>query len=195
MKLVFSLILAVSISTAAFAGNPGKDGLKVSTEKSKIEWTGRKVTGKHFGTVNIKEGNLVITDGILTAGSFKVDMSSIAVLDMKGESAGKLEGHLKSDDFFNVSEFPTADLVIKQAFARGNDNFDIQADLTIRGITQPVSFTAFITPSGKHYVASATITIDRSLYNVKYGSGRFFDSLGDKTIYDEFDLAIQLVTE
>ncbi|MDZ4749063.1 MAG: YceI family protein [Saprospiraceae bacterium] len=194
-KLFFSLLFAAGFAIAAQAGDPVKGDLKVNTATSKVEWVGRKVTGKHNGTINIKEGVLQIKDGILLGGSFAIDMSSIKVLDITGEYGDKLEGHLKSDDFFAVDAFPTSKLVITQANAKGDGQFEVKGDLTIRDVTKQVTFLTQLTADGKKYKATTNITIDRSNYNVKYGSGSFFEGLGDKTIYDEFDLAITLITE
>lgn len=195
-KLFFSLLFAAGFAVAAQAGvDPAKGDLKVNTTASKVEWIGRKVTGKHNGTINIKEGVLQIKDGILLGGSFVIDMTSIKVLDMTGEYADKLTGHLKSDDFFAVEAYPTSKLVITQANAKGGGQFEVKGDLTIRDVTKQVTFLTQLTPNGKKYTATTNITIDRANYNVKYGSGSFFEGLGDKTIYDEFDLAITLVTE
>lgn len=194
-KHIFTLLFVTGLAVAVQAGNPEKGELKVNPSASKIEWTARKVTGKHNGTVNIKEGKLVIKDGYLVGGSFTIDMSTIKVLDLSGEYAGKLEGHLKSDDFFGVATYPTANLLITQAHARGEGMFEVKGDLTIRGVKQPITFTTQLIPDGNKYKATADIMIDRSLYEVKYGSGKFFQDLGDKTIYDEFDLVISIVTE
>lgn len=195
-KLLFSLLFAAGFAVAAQAGvDPVKTDLKVNTAASKVEWIGRKVTGKHHGTVNIKEGVLQIKDGILLGGSFVIDMTSIKDLDMTGENAAKLEGHLKSDDFFAADAYPTSKLIITQANAKGEGQFEVKGDLTIRDVTKQVSFLTQLTPDGKKYKATTNITIDRANYNVKYGSGSFFEGLGDKTIYDEFDLAITLITE
>ncbi|HQW02847.1 MAG TPA: YceI family protein [Saprospiraceae bacterium] len=195
-KLFFSLLFAAGFAVAAQAGvDPVKGDLKVNTAASKVEWIGRKVTGKHNGTINIKEGVLQIKDGILLGGSFVIDMTSIKVLDMTGEYAAKLEGHLKSDDFFAADAYPTSKLIITQANAKGDGQFEIKGNLTIRDVTKEVTFMTQLTPDGKKYKATTNITIDRSNYNVKYGSGSFFEGLGDKTIYDEFDLAITLITE
>ncbi len=195
-KLFFSLLFAVGFAVAAQAGGvPVKGDLKVNTAASKVEWIGRKVTGKHNGTINIKDGVLQIKDGILLGGSFVIDMTSIKVLDMTGEYAGKLEGHLKSDDFFAVDANPTSKLTITQANAKGDGQFEVKGNLTIRDVTKQVTFLTQLTPDGKKYKATTNITIDRANYNVKYGSGSFFGDLGDKTIYDEFDLAITLITE
>lgn len=124
-----------------------------------------------------------------------MDMNSIKVLDLQGETAGKLEGHLKSDDFFGVATHPYARLTVTKSTPNGDGTFQVTGDLTIKDITHPVTFTTTLTPTGKKYTATANITIDRSKYNVRYGSGTFFENLGDKTIYDEFDLAISIVTE
>jgi polyisoprenoid-binding protein YceI len=195
-KFIFSLFMVVSMALTAQAGiqNNG-DGVKVSPAASKVEWIGRKVTGKHNGTINIKERQIKVQDGFLTGGTVIIDMTSIKNLDMTGEYATKLENHLKSDDFFSADAHPTATLVITQANAKGNGQYDVKANLTIKGATHPISFNTQLTPEGKKYKAVANITIDRSLYNVKYGSGKFFEGLGDKTIYDDFDLTITLVTE
>ena len=192
-KLFFSLLLKASFAIAAKAENPGND-LKVNVTASTLEWTGRKVTGKHHGTVNLKEGSLQIKDGILLGGSFVIDMTTIKDTDMQGEYATKLEGHLKSDDFFGVTAYPTASLVITQANAKGEGMYEVKGNLTIKGITQPISFTTQVTQEGKKYKATSNITIDRTLFNVKYGSGKFYEDLGDTTIYDEFDLKVTLVT-
>lgn len=194
-KLFLALFFAAGFIVVAHAGDPVKGELKVNTAASKVEWTARKVTGKHNGTVNIKEGVLQIKDGILLGGSFTIDMTSIAVTDLTGEYKGKLEGHLKSDDFFGVEKFPTAKLVITQANAKGDGQFEVKGNITIRDVTQPITFTTQLTPDGKKYNATTSLTIDRAKFNVKYGSGSFFEGLGDSTIYDEFDLAISLVTE
>ena len=195
-KLFFSLLFAAGFAVAAQAGvDPVKSDFKVNTAASKVEWIGRKVTGKHNGTINIKEGVLQIKDGILLGGSFVIDMTSIKDLDMTGEYAAKLEGHLKSDDFFAADAYPTSKLIITQANAKGDGQFEVKGNLTIRDVTKEVTFMTQLTPDGKKYKATTNITIDRSNYNVKYGSGSFFEGLGDKTIYDEFDLAITLITE
>lgn len=192
-KLLFSFFLTASLAIAAHAENPGNES-KVNVTASTLEWTGRKVTGKHNGTVNLKEGSLQIKDGFLLGGSFVIDMTTIKNTDMQGEYAGKLEGHLKSDDFFGVTAYPTASLVITQANAKGEGMYEVKANLTIKGVTQPISFNTQITQEGKKYKATSNITIDRTLFNVKYGSGKFYEDLGDTTIYDEFDLKVTLVT-
>ena len=176
---------------------PNTDEVKkmsVDVQKSTVEWKGYKVTGKHNGTVNLQSGELEYTDGQLTGGQFVIDMNSITVLDLQGEYQGKLEGHLKSDDFFGVENHPTATLEFTQVISRGTPgDYKIVANLTIKETTKEIKFLANIDESGDSPVATADITVDRSEYNVRYGSGSFFDNLGDKTIYDEFDLNVKLV--
>ena len=194
-KVLFSLLLTV-FAVAAQAGNPGDgDKVKVSPTQSKIEWTARKVTGKHNGTIAIKEGNLDIKNGQLKGGSFVIDMPTITVTDLQGKGKENLEGHLKSDDFFGVATHPTASFVITSAKHISDNNYNVKGDLTIKGVKNPIEFTALLLPSGTTYTATANIKVDRTLYDVKYGSGKFFQDLGDKAIFDEFELAVTLVSE
>ena len=121
-------------------------------------------------------------------------MTSITVTDISGGGAKKLEGHLKSADFFGTEENPTATLKITKAIPYGTSGaYKIVADLTIKKITKSIKFKANVDMSGNQISANAKITVDRSDFNVRYGSGSFFDNLGDKTIYDEFDIEVKLV--
>lgn len=169
---------------------------KVDTTSSSIVWTGYKVTGKHTGTVKVKNGNVETTDGKITGGSFEIDMTSITCTDQEGEWAAKLVGHLKSDDFFGTTKYPTAKYVITKAIPQDTKgNYKIIGSLTIKETTKEVKFMANATEANGTITATGKITVDRSEFNVKYGSGSFFDGLGDKTIYDEFDLQVSLVAK
>lgn len=184
IKLFGLLVLALTISTSSFAGSQ-----KVDVAKSKVNWTGKKVTGEHHGNIAFKEGNLEVTGGKVTGGKVVIDMNSVTDTDLTDPAwNAKLIGHLKSDDFFGVATYPTAELVITKV---DGDNFS--GNLTIKGVTLPNSFTATATKDGKSTVYKGTITIDRSKYGLKYGSKSFFDNLGDKVIYDEFTLDFSLV--
>lgn len=193
MKTFFTMVIAAFFAITAQAGNPVDGTFKVKADQSVITWKAEKVTGKHHGKISIKEGSLQFEKDVFKGGSFIIDMPSIVVEDLQGQGKSNLEGHLKSDDFFGVETFPTATLVVKNAVAKGNGNYDVTGDLTIKGKTHPITFPATITHDGKTATAKAEIKIDRSLYDVKYGSGKFFDNLGDKTIYDEFELSVSLV--
>jgi len=123
-------------------------------------------------------------------------MNSITCTDLEGEYAGKLVGHLKSDDFFGVAKYPTAKFVITKAIPQDTKgNYKIVGNLTIKEKTNEVKFAAAVSESNGTVNASGKITVDRSEYDVRFGSGSFFDGLGDKTIYDEFDLQVTLVAK
>ncbi len=167
---------------------------KADTTASTIIWTGYKVTGKHTGTVKVKNGDLTVTDGKLTGGSFEIDMTSIKDTDMEGGGADKLVGHLKSPDFFGTEKYPTSKFVITRAIPTDTKgNYKIVGNLTIKETTKEIKFNATVTEAGDQITASGKIVVDRSDFDVRYGSGSFFDGLGDKTIYDEFDLQVNLV--
>lgn len=190
-KLLFLPLLAI---LAIAAQNTATYNVDVTS--STIAWTGYKVTGKHTGYVKVKNGNLTWTDGKLTGGSFDIDMNSITCTDLEGEYAGKLVGHLKSDDFFGVAKYPTAKFVITKAIPQDTKgNYKIVGNLTIKEKTNEVKFPASVSESNGTVNATGKITVDRSEYDVKFGSGSFFDNLGDKTIYDEFDLQVTLVAK
>ena len=196
MKKVVLALVAVFALNNMQAVEPLKEGKhNVDASKSTIEWKGEKVTGEHFGTVNISQGNIVVKKGQLAGGEFTIDMSSIAVTDLEGEYKGKLEGHLKSDDFFGVANHPNANLKITNTKPLKGNSYEVTGDLTIKGITKPVTFTAELVDANGAVNANANIVIDRAKYDVRYGSGSFFDDLGDKTIYDEFTLTVNLVTK
>ncbi len=188
-KNVFGLALALIIGVTANANNPIEEVKKeVNTETSKVTWKAYKVTGSHTGTVDLKSGALVFDGDKLTGGEFVVDMTSLISTDLEGEYKGKLEGHLKSDDFFGVEKNPTSSLVFTNVTATGKNSYEVTGDLTIKGITKAITLDVSIYGSK----ATATMKVDRAQYDVRYGSGSFFENLGDKTIYDEFDLVVDL---
>lgn len=193
-----STIFQAVILTVAFVGmsftTSNVETYRVDTSQSQLTWKAYKVTGEHEGTVSLKSGNLQFEDGKLTGGSFIIDMTSINNTDLSGNMKAKLEGHLKSPDFFNVEEHPTASFVITRVISRGTPgDYKIVGNLTIKNITKEIKFLAKVTEEGDKVVANADITVDRAEFDVRYGSGSFFDNLGDRTIYDEFDIHVKLV--
>lgn len=188
------LIFAMSAFTNPTNGGDDTKPQNVDPAASQIVWKGYKVTGEHAGTISIKEGNLDYKEGVLTGGSLTINMNSIVCTDLTGEYAQKLEGHLKSADFFGTEKYPTAKLVLTNVVANGVNRYKVTADLTIKETTKPIKFITTITEKDGKKIATTDIQIDRTEYDVRYGSGSFFDSLGDKTIYDEFDLSVSLVS-
>lgn len=194
LKYLMPLVLGFSLIANA-SDSKIKMEHKIDSKKSKATWTGKKVTGQHVGTVDIKSGSLKYDGSNLIGGEFVIDMTSINTTDLEGEWKGKLDNHLKSEDFFDTSKNKTAKLVIKSAqFGKGG-HWDVNADLTIKGITKPIMFKANIVTKGKEVTATAKIKVNRLDYGVKYKSGKFFKGLGDKMIYDDFDLDVKLVTK
>ena len=185
MKNLKSIALAL---TAFVAISTTAQTKKIDVKTSTIEWVGKKVTGQHNGTVNFKDGALVFKGKKLVGGSFTADMTSLTATDVTGESLGKLNGHLKADDFFGTDKFPAATLVIKKIGAKSANVYTATADLTIKGITKPVTFD--ITVNGK--TATSAFNVNRTVYDIKYGSKSFFESIGDKAISDEFELKVTL---
>jgi polyisoprenoid-binding protein YceI len=186
-RVLLSAVALLVALTTTFAQK-----LDINTASSSIQWKGKKVTGEHYGNISLKSGSLTLTAGKISGGEFVVDMTSISVVDLPaGEWNDNLVGHLKSDDFFGVATYPESKLVITSATTDAIGNVAVKGVLTIKGINQLAEFTAVPTDNGY----SALITVDRTKYDIKYGSGKFFDSLGDKTIADEFTLDIKIATK
>jgi polyisoprenoid-binding protein YceI len=194
MKKHLLTIAAAFLAATTFA-TPTLDPTNGSVEKkvvnvdaSKVTWKAYKVTGSHEGNINLASGNLDFNGTTLSGGAFVVDMTTINTTDLEGESKQKLEGHLQSDDFFGTTKHKTAALEITSVKASGKNAYTATANLTIKNITKKVNFT--ISVYGNK--ATASLKVDRTEFDIRYGSGSFFDNLGDKTIYDEFDLVVDL---
>jgi polyisoprenoid-binding protein YceI len=179
-----ALALVVVLSTLSVTAQTKK----VDATKSSISWIAKKVTGQHNGTVNLKSGALVFKGKKLTGGTFLVDMSSLTATDLQGEWQGKLNGHLKSEDFFGTEKFPTAALVFKKVSVKAPNVYTVTGDLTIKGITNPITFDLATTANS----AATSLKIDRTKYDIKYNSASIFSSIGDKAIADDFELAVAL---
>ena len=197
MKAMHAMVMTLAMlffSAAAVAQT-----YVVDADASKMAWIGEKVTGQHNGVIDIKNGEFVV-DGESMSGTFVIDMNSITVLDIPvdNENHAKLTGHLKSDDFFSVGTYPEATFTVTKMLpyrAREGEtaNYKITGDLTIKGITNEISFPAQVVIDGDQFSAIADFSVDRSRWNVRYGSGSFFDNLGDKLIYDDFHINLNLV--
>lgn len=190
------IFLAAGISILAMAFTTIKTSeYKVDSAQSKVIWVGKKVTGEHTGNITISDGTIVTDGKKVTGGTFNIDMTSITCTDLKDGMDQKLVGHLKSDDFFSVEKHPRSTLVIKSATQEGNEKYNIKADLTIKGITNPIEFPAFIKVSKNLIAAKAEIIVDRTKYDIKYRSKNFAENIGDKAIDDNFIMNIDLVAK
>ncbi|MBI9063618.1 MAG: YceI family protein [Marinilabiliaceae bacterium] len=187
-KRTFPILIAVLVFVS---GTLVAQNKAVDVTTSKITWTGKKVTGEHMGHIHFKSGQLLFNGAELSGGEFIVDMTTITCTDLKDKEYNKkLVGHLKSDDFFGVSKFTESMLKLTSVKKSGN-GYDVKGDLTIKGKTNPIAFKA--TSAGNKFMG--TMVIDRTVYDVRYGSGKFFDNLGDKMIYDEFELVFEVKTK
>jgi polyisoprenoid-binding protein YceI len=162
--------------------------IPVDAEESNIHWMAKKVTGEHEGTINLLDGSLEMEGDKIVGGSFTVDMNSIICTDLSGEYKGKLEGHLESDDFFSVANFPKASLLITESEMKMKNHYQMTGALTIKGITHPVNFEMHVEGN----TAMTKLIVDRSKYDIRFRSASFFENLGDKMIYDDFELAVNL---
>lgn len=169
----------------------GQEKLTADTSKTTLSWLGEKVTSQFTGTIKLQSGWLNWKDNKIVSGEFTIDMASIK--EERGNT--KLDVHLMSDDFFSVGKFSTAKLVLT-----GSDSFEkgsavVKGTLTIKGITNPIEFKTIIQKKDEGTWFYTNILIDRTKFNIRYGSGSFFDNLGDKAIYDEFKLKVALLVK
>lgn len=191
-----NLLVLLALTGILFAFKPKADVYTVDVARSKIEWIGRKVTGQHSGEIKIATGNLNANGKALASGTFAMDMTSMTCTDLDATNGGKLLGHLKSDDFFSVQKNPTSKFVITKITATGAEKATITGDLTIKGITNSISFPASVKQEGSFIVAVAKgVKINRTQFDIKYGSKSFIAGIGDKAIDDEFELNIDLVAK
>ena len=200
MKKILALSLVALMPTLAIAKKapaaPAKTVLNISTADTKLKWEGKKVTGAHQGEIKVKSGTLEVAKEQLVGGEVVIDMTTISNNDLSdGSMKEKLLGHLKSDDFFSVEKNPTATLTIKKVTKKKDDQFTVSGDLVIKGISKPVTFPATIHASNDMVHATGTITVDRTAYGIKYNSLKFFSSIADKAINDNFTVDVEVVAK
>lgn len=184
---IISLALLISISVLGYSQD-----FKVDASKSTLKWNAKKVNGEHYGSILLKEGSFVVKDDRIVNGNFVVDMETISCEDIKSEEWNKkLVDHLSSDDFFGVNSFKTSLLSNLKSTPFKDGRADATAELTIKGQTYPIKFAVY----RDNNTYKTKITVDRTLYNIRYGSGKFFDNLGDNIISDEFTLDVAITVK
>ncbi len=167
---------------------------QIQTASSTVNWTGKKVLGLHTGTINLSNGYLEVSEGNITDAEIEIDMTTIVVTDIEDKKTLKdFHDHLLNDDFFSVDKFKRARFKMTHSEGQGNNQYRISGNLTIKDITHPVSFLAKIEIFADFLHSLGEIVIDRTFYNIRYGSGKFIDNLGDKLIYDDFVMQFKLV--
>jgi polyisoprenoid-binding protein YceI len=167
---------------------------QIRQTSSTVNWTGKKVLGLHTGSINIANGFIEITDNTIVGGEIQIDMTSIVITDIEDKKThDDFLAHLKNDDFFSVDKFKTAKLTLTGSSKIETSKFRIDGNLTIKDISHPISFIATVEIFTETLHSLGEVVIDRTLYNIRYGSGKFIDNLGDKLIYDDFVLQFKLV--
>ncbi len=189
MKITFKRIITITLTLTSIVFSYSQS-LTANQTQCLIRWYGEELTGKtHFGNLSFKEGQIELQDGLIIGGTFVVNMTSLSVEDLSGGAKARLEGHLRSDDFFSVDKYPEATLNITQKAKVEGDVQKLYGELTIKGIKHPVDFTIIL---GDKKTAIANLTFDRSKYNVRFRSGSFFENLGDKLILDDIRMEVSL---
>ncbi|WP_017730158.1 YceI family protein [Nafulsella turpanensis] len=198
-KYFFAVLALLAFTTTQLAAQSkaGKT-LNADTQKSSLVWTGKKIGGEHTGNISLSSGTLQVEKNKLVGGAFEIEMNSITNTDLTdADYNAKLVGHLKSDDFFGVEKHPKATFKITKATPiakAGENNYQITGDLTIKGKTENITFPAAVKINGNAAEAVAKIVVDRSKFDVRYGSPSFFADLGDKAIDNEFIIDLKLIT-
>ncbi|RXQ89884.1 YceI family protein [Ancylomarina salipaludis] len=201
-KIGFFILMGFMLINKVDAKLPVKNvtAFKVQAKESKVYWTGKKVSGKHTGEISLKNGEIVLNGEKFVSANINIDMSSIVCTDLSNEEWNKkLIGHLKSDDFFSTEKFPESNFkttqFIKIQNAKSDEaNYTVKGILSIKGISQEISFPAKIDWKDNELWVDASLSVDRTKWDIKYGSGSFFDDLGDNMIHDKFEIKFQLVS-
>ncbi|SNR48318.1 YceI family protein [Flavobacterium sp. ov086] len=162
---------------------------KIVSSNSNVEWTGKKVTGAHNGTIGIKEGNFILNGGKVKGGNIVINTSTIKILDITDPATNEqFAGHLASDDFFSIEKFPTATFDILSVKEVSSDTYYLEGNLTIKDISHVVGFEANVENIENAITLSGKLVIDRTKYDIRFRSGNFFKDLGDTLIYNDFEL-------
>ena len=189
MKTTFKFIITITLTLISTSFSYSQS-LTANKTQSLIRWYGEELTGKtHFGNLSFREGRIELQDGLIIGGNFVVNMTSLSVEDLSGGAKARLEGHLRSDDFFSVDKYPDATLKISQKAKVEGDVQKLYGELTIKGIKHAVDFSIILVDKK---TATANLTFDRSKYNVRFRSGSFFENLGDKLILDDIRMEVSL---
>lgn len=191
-KLALITFIIASVSLTAFKFKPADEKFTVDTEKSTMTWLCKKVGGEHNGAVKLNEGSLIFNGDVLKGGTFVINMPSMTIDD----GGANVLDDLKSDNFFSVSKFPTSTFAITRVTPSGAEQVTITGNLTIKGITNPITFPAVVKKQGSTVVAVAKgIRVDRTKFDIKYRSIAFFSTIGNRAIDDEFEISVNLVAK
>jgi polyisoprenoid-binding protein YceI len=199
------LMVTISLASGRTAEATGNEGLEsgsgvvaptynLDEERSTVYWEGSKPGGRHFGEIEVVSGSASTDGDLITGGTFEIDMRSIVNQDIGNEGMrDRLVGHLKSEDFFHVDEFPSAYFRITGAEPGSEGEQIISGDLTIRGSTHPLKFAAEISMDDRMiHATTGEIRLDRTLWNVNHMSRSVFAELKDRYISDEMIVKLDI---
>lgn len=195
-KIMTGFVAVAVITTFAFTVPSVKHDTNymIDTKATTSTWLGKKVTGQHAGGIGISKGLVITEHGTIKGGTVEFDMNSITCTDLTDpEWNGKLVKHLKSDDFFSTEKNPTAKFEITKVTLKSGNDYNVTGKLTIKGITNEITFPAIIKMDAKVLVAIAKIAVDRTKFDIKYHSPTFVENIGDKAIDDNFELNVNVV--
>lgn len=194
MKFITIISIISLMFSSVFVSSENEIDATVNKSESTVTWNAKKVTGEHYGKVRISDAQLDYQNGKIQGGSFEMDMTTITVEDIQDANSNKkLTDHLKSDDFFSVEKFNKSNFKITEAKSSNGKDYQITGNLTIKGISNPVTFPAKLEVQGEKIVATASIVFDRTKFDIKYRSGNYFENLADRLIYDDVSLGVKLV--
>ena len=187
-----AIIITLAICFSSFT-SVHTDHFKIDTQKSNIKWVGSKISGSsHEGNISITEGIISINHGNMVNAEFVVDLKTMTCTDLAEKKAEYLVEHLKNEDFFDVPNHPEARLKLIKA-TKTEKGYNIIAGLSIKNKTHPVIFDIEWTQRGSAALASGKLIFDRTKFDITYGSGSFFDNLGDRAINDEVILEFRVI--
>ena len=195
MKKLPIVLFVLTISLISFKAIESVTYKAVIAE-SELTWEGSRPGKTHNGTLGIKEGSLVFEDGKLASGDFTLNMTNITVLDIKpGKNNQKLVDHLNTPDFFDSKNYPTGKFMISGSQEKNGKTL-VKGKLTIKGITKDVSFLATISNNGDTVILkSDKFNIDRTDWDIRFRSGKFFDNLKNKLIYDDLPITVNVTAK
>lgn len=189
-----TLYIILSVLVFPFSTIAQTVNYEANPDLSEVKWSAAKVSGNHFGTVTVKSGKIEVKNDKLVNAEVLIDMTSIVVTDIEDKSTNAaLKGHLDSDDFFGTNKYPQAGITITQVIPESDGTYTAKGSITIKGQTQDISFPFVYKIEKGTLVAIAELKIDRTKFGIRYGSGNFFENLGDNMIYDEFEVKVKLV--
>ncbi len=184
--MALALVLSPSLALAK------AEAFKIDTGASKATWEGSKLVGKHEGELKVKGGELLVDKGALTGGNVEIDMSSLSDKDLTDAGMNKkLVDHLRSDDFFSVEKHPVSTLKVTKVEKKDGKTM-VTGDLTIKGITKPITFPVDVKSDKKGVHAKGEMTVNRTEYDIKFRSLKFFSDIGDKVIHDNFKVGFEV---